>query len=53
MADALSRKLHHIYEISFNKVESELLSQTKEAAMKDPEYEFIWQKAKPIIDSRK
>lgn len=53
MVDALSWKVHHIYEIPFSNVESKLLSQIKEAAMKDPKYDFLWQKSKKTVNSGK
>lgn len=53
VADALSRKLHHIYEISFSQVELNFVDQLKEAAQKDPEYSYLWQQVKSAQSSAK
>ena len=41
VVDALSRKLHCVYEIYYNKLESKFLDQVKEEAQKDKEYQFL------------
>ena len=46
VADALSRKLHGVYELYYNQVECRFLEQIKEESKKDPEYQFMWQQAK-------
>ena len=43
MVDALSRKLHCVYELYYNQLECKFLDQVKEEAQKDPEYQFLWQ----------
>ena len=40
--DALSRKLHCVYEIYYNQLECKLLDQVKEEGQKDPKYQFLW-----------
>ena len=40
VADALSRKLHGIYELYYNRLESKYLEHVREEAQKDPEYQF-------------
>ena len=42
VVDALSRKLHCMYEIYFNQVEFKFQDQIKEATENDPEYQFLW-----------
>ena len=44
VADALSRKLHCVYEIYYNQLESKILDQVKEEAQKYLEYPFLWKK---------
>ena len=51
--DELSRKLHHVYEISFSQVELNFADQLKEAAQKDPEYSYLWQQVKSAQGSAK
>ena len=41
VVDALSRKLHVIYEIYYNEVESRLLGKIKEETDKDPKYKSL------------
>lgn len=41
MADALSRKLHHVYEISSSQAEFNVTNQIKEATQKDPKYAYL------------
>ena len=48
VADALSGKLHGIYALYYNQLESQLLEQLKEEAQKDPEYKFLWQQMRMI-----
>lgn len=43
VADTLSRKLHCIYEVKFNEVQSKLPNIIKEASLMDPDYAFVWQ----------
>ena len=43
VADALSRKLHCVYELYYNQLECKFLDQVKEEAQKDSEYQFLWQ----------
>ena len=43
VADALSRKVHSIYELYVNQVETRFLDQIREEADKDPEYKYLWQ----------
>ena len=43
VVDALSRKLHCVYELYYNQLESKFLDQVKEEAKKDLEYQFLWQ----------
>ena len=45
VADALSRKLHGVYELYYNHVECKFLEKIKTKAEKDPEYQFMWQQA--------
>ena len=45
VADALSIKMHNIYELYVNQVECRFLDQIRKEAGKDPEYEFLWQQA--------
>ena len=45
VADALSRKMHCVYELYFNQVEFKFQAQIKEEAKKDPQYQFLWQQA--------
>lgn len=42
VADALSRKLHNIYELYVNQVETIFLDQIRKEADKDPKYKFLW-----------
>jgi len=44
-ADALSRKVHYIYEVSFSEVRTTFNELIKEVAKLDPEYKFLWQQA--------
>ena len=53
VVDALSRKLHGIYEIYYNEVECRLLDQIKAEADKDPEYKLMWKQAKEFKDQGK
>ena len=46
VVDALSRKLHHIYEISISQAKTDFKNLIKEASVKDLEYQFLWQQAK-------
>jgi hypothetical protein len=47
VADALSRKLHCIYEVQISQVQSNIPEIIKEASLKDPEYTlFLWQQDK-------
>ena len=46
--DALSRKLHCVYELYYNQLESKFLDQVKEEAQKEPEYQFLWQQMEEI-----
>lgn len=48
VADALSRKIHHIYELYFNDVEFKFQEKVKKATGKDPEYQFLWQQAQDM-----
>ena len=50
VAHALSRKLHCVYELYYNHLQSKFLDQVKEEAQKYPEYEFHWQQ---MEESRK
>ena len=43
IADALSIKLHGVYELYYNQIECKFLEQVKEEGKKDPEYQFMWQ----------
>ena len=43
VADALSGKLHCVYELYYNQLECKFLDQVKEEAQKDLEYQFLWQ----------
>ena len=43
VADALSKKLHCVYELCYNQHECKFLDQVKEEARKDHEYQFLWQ----------
>ena len=53
VVDALSRKLHGVYELYYNKVECRFLEKIKEKADKDPEYKFMWQQEKEFNDQGK
>ena len=43
VADALSIKLHNIYELYVNQIETRFLEQIIKEADKDPEYKYLWQ----------
>ena len=43
VVDALSKKLHGIYEMYYNQLENKFLEQLKEEANKDLEYQLLWQ----------
>lgn len=43
--DALSIRLHYVYEISYSQVEFNFYKQIKEAALKDPKYAYLWKQA--------
>ena len=45
VADALIKKLHNIYKLYVNQVESRFLDQIRKEAGKDPEYKFLRQQA--------
>lgn len=45
VAEALSRKIHCIYEVQFSHVQSNLLEVIREASLKDLEYAFLWKQA--------
>ena len=43
VADALSRKVHCIYEVQMNQLSSNIPEIIKEATSRDQEYTFLWQ----------
>ena len=53
MVDALSRKLHHLYEITYSQEEFNFSYLIREFAKKDLEYKFLWQKINQSNNSRK
>ena len=42
VTNALSRKLHHVYEISFSRVEFNFSNQIREAIEKDLEHKYLF-----------
>ena len=42
VVDILSWKLHSLFALYFNQLESQLLKQLKEESQRDPEYKFLW-----------
>jgi len=49
VANALSRKLHFIYEVHINQPHSNILEIINEALIKDLEYSFLWQQTKDTL----
>jgi len=49
VGDALSRKLHCIYEVLMSQVSSNILEIIKEVVSKDPEYNFLWLQTKEAL----
>lgn len=46
MVDALSRKLHCVYEIPYSQIEFNFTNHIKEVSLRDLEYEFLWLQTK-------
>lgn len=50
VVDALRRKVQCAYEIQYPCVEFDVTKHLKEAAIKDPEYKFLWQQTMQMHD---
>jgi len=46
VVDALIKALHHVYEISYSRIEFNFSEPIKEVSLEDPEYEYIWKQVK-------
>ena len=53
VANALSRKLHGVYELYYNQVECNFLEKIKTEVEKDLEYHFMWKQAEELIKQGK
>lgn len=51
--DALSRRIHCIYEWCYNQLEFKSLEKIKEVSQWDPEYNFLWKRGQQAITQSK